>query len=369
MAKPWLQHYPQGVPHEIDPSRYQSIIDLFDDSVHKYRDRVAFMNMGSEITYEDLNYLSADFASFLQNVAGLRKGDRIAIQMPNLLQYPIVMYAALRLGLVVVNVNPLYTARELKHILRDSGAKAIVIFANSAHLLEQVIADTPIQTTVVTEVGDVLGFPKSLVVNLVVRYIKKMIPAYRPKSYTFYEALDLGTEHSFRAEFCHSNDLAFLQYTGGTTGLTKGAMLTHRNIIANMLQMGEWMRMSLLEGEEVAILALPLYHVFCLTLNGLGMLYYGATNIMITNPRDMDSFVRTLRHNRFTVFPGINTLFNGLMNHKDFDRIDFSALKVSVAGACLARKRCQALARAHTLVDCGRLWAYRNITRGFLQSH
>lgn len=331
--KPWLKHYPKGVAPEIDPSRYESINDLFDQSVHKFRDRAAFVNMGAELTFEDLNYLSADFASFLQNVAKLKKGDRVAIQMPNLLQYPVALFGAIRAGCVVVNTNPLYTAREMRHQFKDSGAKAVVILANSAHLLEEIVKDTDIETVVVTEVGDMLGFPKSLIVNSAVKYVKKMVPSYRlPDAYSFYEALDLGADNRFTPVTCGHEDLAFLQYTGGTTGVSKGAELTHRNIVCNMLQIFEWMKPLLKEGEEIAILALPLYHIFSLTVNALTFMALGGTNLMITNPRDIPGFIKTLQHNPFTVFVGLNTLLNALMNHPDFKKIDFSPLKISVAG-------------------------------------
>ncbi len=339
MQKTWLKSYPKDVAHEVNINQFQSVPELFDESVNKYRDRDAFVNMGTAISFEDLNYLSADFASFFQNVAGLKKGDRVAIQMPNLLQYPIVLYGALRAGLIVVNTNPLYTAREMKHQFNDAGVKAIVILANSAHLLEQILAETKIETVVVTGVGDMLGFPKSLLVNGVVKYVKKMVPDYNlPNAYTFHHALDLGGEKSFRPERCKPTDVAFLQYTGGTTGVSKGAMLTHRNIIANMLQVREWMKPLLKAGEETAILALPLYHIFSLTVNGLFMLYYGGTNLMITNPRDIPGFIKTLRKNHFTVFPGLNTLFNGLMNNADFDKVNWKTLKLSVAGGMALQK-------------------------------
>jgi long-chain acyl-CoA synthetase len=331
--RPWLKHYPKGVAHEIDPSRYESIGDLFDQSVHRFRDRAAFINMGAELTFEDLNYLSIDFAAFLQNVAGLKRGDRVAIQMPNLLQYPVALFGALRAGLVVVNTNPLYTAREMRHQFKDSGAKAVVILANCAHLLEEIIEDTDIETVVITEVGDMLGFPKSLIVNSAVKYLKKMVPAYRlPGSYTFYQALDLGADHRFVPARCKPEDLAFLQYTGGTTGVSKGAELTHHNIICNMLMIFEWMKPLLKDGEETAILALPLYHIFSLTVNCLTFMAMGGTNVMITNPRDIAAFCKTLRQNRFTVFVGLNTLYNAIMNHPNFKDIDFSPLKISVAG-------------------------------------
>lgn len=339
MEKPWLKSYPKEVAQEIDLNRFQSVPDLFNESVHKFRDRDAFVNMGTAISFEDLNYLSADFASFFQNVCGLKKGDRVAIQMPNLLQYPVVLYGALRAGLIVVNTNPLYTAREMKHQFKDAGVKAIVILANSAHLLEQILPETEIETVVVTEVGDMLGFPKSMLINSIVKYVKKMVPAYRlPKAYTFHHALDLGGEKSFTPVKCSPEDIAFLQYTGGTTGVSKGAMLTHRNIIANMLQIYEWMRPLLKEGEETAILALPLYHIFSLTVNGLFMMFIGGTNLMITNPRDIPGFIKTLRKNHFTVFPGLNTLFNGLMNNPDFDKVNWSTLKLSVAGGMALQK-------------------------------
>lgn len=335
MEKPWLKHYPKGVQHEIDPNRFQSVSQLFDESVLKYRDRDAFINMGSSITFEDLNYLSADFASFFQNVCKLKKGDRIAIQMPNLLQYPVVLFGALRAGLVVVNTNPLYTAREMKFQFKDANVKAIVILANSAHLLEQILPETEIETVVVTEVGDMLGFPKSLLINSVVKYVKKMVPTYNlPKAYSFLEALNLGGEGRFTPVKCASDDIAFLQYTGGTTGVSKGAMLTHRNIIANMLQINQWIGTFLKEGEETAILALPLYHIFSLTVNGLFLMYLGATNLMITNPRDIPAFIKTLskKNQKFTIFPGLNTLFNALMNNPDFGKVNWGQLKVSVGG-------------------------------------
>lgn len=333
MERPWLKNYPKGVPYEIDLNRYPSITHLFDESVQKWRDRTAYMNMGAELSYEDLNYLSADFASFLQHAASLTKGDRVAIMMPNLLQYPIVAFAALRAGLTVVNVNPLYTPRELKHQLIDSGAKVIVILANVAHTLAEVIEDTGIETVVVTEVGDMLGFPKSLLVNSVVKHIKKMVPDYDlPGAFSWYEAMDLGAETNFTPVTCSGDDVAFLQYTGGTTGVAKGAMLTHRNIVANLMQIAEWMKPKLIQGEEIAVMALPLYHIFSLTVNCLAMMYYGAANLMITNPRDLKDYLKTLRNNRFTIVVGLNTLYNAMMNHPDFAKIDFSELKISVAG-------------------------------------
>lgn len=333
MEKIWLSHYPKGVNYEIEPERYNTVNDLFEETCRKFRDHSAFINMGSEMSFEELYHLSLDFASFLQNKCGLQKGDRIAIQMPNLLQYPIVLFGALQAGLTIVNTNPLYTEREMEHQFVDSEAKAIVIFANSAHHLEKILHKTKIETVVVTEIGDLLGFPKSFIVNAAIKYVKKMVPPYNlPNSFSFFEALDEGAAHRFKPVDVMAEDLAFLQYTGGTTGVSKGAMLTHRNIISNMLQIAEWMKPRLIPGDEVAILALPLYHIFSLTVNSLAIMFFGGTNIMITNPRDIGDFVKTLRKNRFTLFTGLNTLFNALMHHPDFDKIDFSELKVSVAG-------------------------------------
>jgi len=333
MNRPWLKSYPKGVPETIDVTQFASVNDLFEQSVHKFRDRPAFTNMGAEISFEDLNYLSADFASFLQNVAKLKKGDRVAIQMPNVMQYPVVLFGALRAGLVVVNTNPLYTAREMQKQFKDSGAKAIVILSNCAHHLEEIIDETDIETVVVTGVGDMLGFPKSVLVNSVLKYVKKMVPDYNlPNAYSFYQALDLGSDNRFTPEKCTADDLAFLQYTGGTTGISKGAELTHGNIIANMLQIAAWIGPLCTEGEEIAILALPLYHIFSLTVNALAIMFFGGTNVMVTNPRDIPAFIKLLRNTPFTIFPCLNTLYIALMNHPDFTKIDFSTLKASVAG-------------------------------------
>lgn len=333
MEKIWLKSYPQGVGAEIDSNKYQSILEIFEHSCRKYKDKIAFENMGATLTYEELNQLTFEFAAFLQNVAKVNKGDRVAIMLPNILQYPVAMYGVLRAGGVVVNTNPLYTARELKHQLKDSGAKAIIIFENSAAHLQEILPETNVETIVVTGIGDLLGFPKSLIVNSVIRYVKKMVPAYSfKKSYGFYEALDLGAKSIFRPVDLQPDDIAFLQYTGGTTGVSKGAVLTHRNIVSNMLQIFAWLKDTLEDGKEHAILALPLYHIFSLIVNGLMLLYYGAKSEMITNPKDIDGFVKLWKKKRFTVFPGLNTLFNALMNHPEFKNLDFTPLKVSVAG-------------------------------------
>lgn len=339
MEKIWLKSYAKETAHEIDPSIYPSILDLFSESVKKYAERPAYVCMGSSMTFSELDELSGQFASFLQNKAGLKKGDRIAIQMPNLLQYPVALFGALRAGLIVVNTNPLYTAREMEHQFNDSGAKAIVILANFAHQLQQIIKNTSIKTVVVTEIGDLLSFPKSLLVNSVVKYVKKMVPKYDlPGHYEFLEALDIGTEKPFTQPNIKPEEIAFLQYTGGTTGVAKGAILTHRNVISNMLQIREWMKPRLKDAGEVIVTALPLYHIFSLTVNCLSFMCAGNTNLLITNPKDIPGFIKILRKNKFSVMTGVNTLFNALMNHPDFHKIDFSQLKLSVAGAMALQK-------------------------------
>lgn len=339
MESLWLKSYPTGILPTVDLNTYQNVGQIIEEFCKRYSDRDAFTMMNVGLTFEELHYLSNDMASFFQNVAGLKKGDRIAIQMPNVLQYPIVLYAALKLGLVVVNTNPLYTAREMRHQFKDSGAKAIVILSTAAALLEEVLPDTDIQTVIVTNVGDLLGFPKSLIVNNVVKHIKKMVPPYNlPKAHGFWEALDLGAEHRLQPNPVEPEDLAFLQYTGGTTGVSKGAMLTHRNIIANMLQVRSWISPLLVEASEVAVCALPLYHIFSLTVNGFIIPSVGGTNVMVTNPRDLANFVKLLRTTKVSIFPAINTLYNALMNHPDFMKIDFSGLKLSVAGGMALQK-------------------------------
>ncbi len=334
MEKIWLKSYPKVIPHEIDFGHYRQIMDVFDESIRKFRSLNSFTNMGTTLTYHDLDVLVGNFASFLQHELQLKKGDRIAIQMPNLLQFPIALFAALRLGLVVVNTNPLYTAHEMQHQLKDSGAKAIVILANYAHLLEKIISQTDIQSVVVTEVGDLLNFPKGLVVNAVLKHVKKMVPNYKlPQAYRFRQALELGSTKAYNAPPIDLEDLAFLQYTGGTTGVSKGAMLTHKNILGNMLQIYAWMLPLLEERKEMVVTALPMYHIFSLTVNTLSFLRLGAENILITNPKDIPAFIAELRKYPFSVTTGVNTLFNALMNHKDFSKISFSRCKLHVAGA------------------------------------
>jgi long-chain acyl-CoA synthetase len=333
MNYPWLKNYPEVVPAEVDVKRFNNLCELFDESCKKYREKPALSNMGVTLSFHEYDHLTGQFASFLQHELKLKKGDRIAIQMPNLLQYNIALFGAFRAGLVVVNTNPLYTAREMEHQFKDSGAKAIVILANFAHLLSEVLPNTNIQHVIITEVGDLLGFPKKLIVNTVVKYVKKAIPSYSlPKSISFNRALELGRKKPYQEVRAKYEDIAFLQYTGGTTGVSKGAMLSHGNVISNSLQICAWFKTSLTEGEEVAICALPLYHIFSLTLNALSFMLYGAKVVLITNPRDMAGFIKELRSAPFSVFSGVNTLFNGLMNHPEFTTINFSKVKVSVAG-------------------------------------
>lgn len=330
---PWFKFYPKAVPTVIDPEEFGSVVDLFEESTHKFGDAIAYECMGKTISFNELDRLSNQFAAFLQQTLKLKKGDRIGIQMPNLLQYPVVMFGALRAGLVVVNTNPLYTASEMKHQYTDSGVKAVVILANFAHNLEKIKEVSGVQHVVVTEIGDLLGGLKGMIVNLVVKYIKKMVPAYSlPGAWTFQKAMAAGNPAAFEKQTLQGADLAYLQYTGGTTGVSKGAMLTHRNIVANMQQISAWMKPKLKEREETVITALPLYHIFALTVNCLAMMKIGAHNVLITNPRDMPAFCKELKKHPFSVFTGVNTLFNGLLNQESFRSLDFSSLKIAVGG-------------------------------------
>jgi long-chain acyl-CoA synthetase len=335
----WLKHYPAGIPKTINPDKYSSLVELFEEVFNKYGNQIAFQNMGKSITYNELNKESAQFAAYLQNVLNLKKGDRIAIQLPNLLQYPIALFGALRAGLVVVNTNPLYTAREMEHQFKDSGVETIVILANFAHNLEKILANTTIKHIIITEIGDRLGTVKSFVVNMVVKHVKKMVPSYKlPKIISFNDVLNKGKALAYKKPDLKNKDSAFLQYTGGTTGLSKGAILTHRNMVANMEQMSAWMKPKLRDREEIVITALPLYHIFALTVNCLAMLKIGANNVLITNPRDFTAFIKELKNHRFSVITGVNTLFNALLNQKEFLNIDFSSLKVAAGGGMAIQK-------------------------------
>ncbi len=337
--KVWLKNYPPGVDKSIHLNQFQSINDIFSTSIEKFSSNPSFSNMGKSLSYKELNDLVSAFAAFLQNELQLKKGDRIAIQMPNLLQFPVALFAAFKVGLVVVNTNPLYTPSEMRHQLKDSGAKSIIILANFAKNLEEIISETDIQSIVITEIGDLLPFPKRWIVNSVVKYIKKMVPPFRlPQSYTWTQALEIGRTQKLHPVNLQQTDIAFLQYTGGTTGVSKGAELTHQNIIANMLQILTWMKPLLVEGKEVIVTALPLYHIFSLTVNCLTFMTFGGENVLITNPRDIGAFIKILKQHKFTVITGVNTLFNALMNHKEFTQIDFSSCKISVAGAMALQK-------------------------------
>ena len=329
----WYKKYPKVIPHEIDPDKYSSVVDLLESSFKKYADLTAYENMGKSLTYKDVDVLSARFADFLQHHTNLKPGDRIAVQMPNLLQWPIAVFGALRAGLVVVNTNPLYTSREMKHQFNDSGARAVVILANFCYNLEEILSDTSIETVVVTELGDMLGGFKKTLVNFVVKNVKKMVPPYKIKgAIKFNAALQKGINGNFTKPEIKGEDIAFLQYTGGTTGVSKGAMLTHRNIVANMEQISAWMLPKLKEAQEIMITALPLYHIFALTVNCLSMIKIGANSILVTNPRDMPAFIKTLKKYPFTIMTGVNTLFNGLLHQEEFKNLDFSHFKVAVAG-------------------------------------
>ncbi len=330
----WTHQYPKGVNHKIDESEVQSICKIFKNAVELYNDKVAFENFGSTLTFEELDELSDQFAAYLLNDLRLEKGDRIAIQLPNLLQYPIALFGSIKAGLTVVNTNPLYTAREMKHQFVDSGVKAVVILNHFTDNLEKIIKDTGITHVVETGVGDLLGFPKSLLLNFVLKYVKKSVVKHGLHVDSFLTALNKGEKSvkNLVLPDVKKEDLAFLQYTGGTTGVSKGAELTHENIVSNMLQIVEWMKPSLKRGEERILTPLPLYHIFSLTVNALGLLYYGGTNILITNPKDIPAFIKLMKTNKFTLMSGVNTLFNALVNHADFGSIDFTDLKLSVAG-------------------------------------
>ena len=333
MEKIWLKSYPPGVPAEIDVNEFRSLGDLFDRSVKRFADKTAYICMGKSMTYAELDALSARFGAFLQSELGLPSGARVALMMPNVLQYPIAMFGALRAGYTIVNVNPLYTARELEHQLKDSGADAIVILENFAHTLEHVRAQVPIKHVIVTSLGEMLGFPKGAIVNFVVRRVRKLVPAWTLDGHlSFADALARGSAHTLRPVEVGHEDTAFLQYTGGTTGVAKGAVLTHRNIIANLQQAHAWISPVVTEGREIIITALPLYHIFSLTANCLTFIKIGATNVLIPNPRDIPGFIKELSKHRFTVITGVNTLFNALLNNPEFAELDFSSLRVALGG-------------------------------------
>ncbi len=339
MEKLWLNSYEQGVNAEIDITQYSSISDVFRQSVEKFAHQPAFQNMGKTLTYAEVGKLAENFASYLQNVLKLPRGERVAIMLPNLLQYPIALFGILQAGLVAVNTNPLYTPRELEHQLKDSGATTIIVLENFANTLELVLPRTQIKHVIVASVGEMFGFFKGTLMNFVLRKIKKMVPEYRISgAIPFQTTLKEGAAHTFRPVTLTREDTALLQYTGGTTGVAKGAILSHGNICANMLQAKEWIKNQLREGKETVIAALPLYHIFALTVNLMIFTNAGSKIILITNPRDMKGFIGELKKERISVFIGVNTLFNGMVNQPDFAAVDFSNLRLTLGGGMATQK-------------------------------
>ncbi|RNM05407.1 long-chain-fatty-acid--CoA ligase FadD [Dickeya undicola] len=358
MEKIWLARYPADVPAEIDPDRYTSLIELFEHAVSRYADQPAFINMGEVMTFRRLEERSRAFAAYLQQQLKLKKGERVALMMPNLLQYPIALFGVLRAGLVVVNVNPLYTPRELEHQLKDCGASAIVIVSNFAHTLEKVVYNTPVKHVILTRMGDQLAPAKGTLVNFVVKYIKRLVPKYHlPDAISFRQVLQQGKRMPYVKPEVNNQDLAFLQYTGGTTGVARGAMLTHRNMQANLMQAKAAYGPVLQEGKELVVTALPLYHIFALTVNCLLFVEIGGKNLLITNPRDIPGMIKELAHYPFTAITGVNTLFNALLNNAAFSRLDFSTLRLSVGGGAsvqqVVAERWEKLTGIHLLEGYG----------------
>lgn len=355
MEKVWLQHYPAGVPAEIDLTEYASLADFFARGVERWGDKIAFINMGVGLTFRQVDALSARFAAYLQGVLGLPKGARVALMMPNVLQYPVCMFGALRAGYTVVNCNPLYTPRELEHQLKDSGAEAIVVMENFAHTLQDVIAHTNIKHVVTTTLGEMLGAIKGSLIDFVVKRVKKMVPRWQlPGARRLGEALRLGAKQKLQPVEVTREDIAFLQYTGGTTGIAKGAMLTHGNILANLLQAHVWVGSRLRWGGEFVVTALPLYHIFSLTVNCFVFFMIGARNLLITNPRDIGGFIRELGKYPWSVISGVNTLFGALMSHPAFAKLDVSQLRLSLSGGMSLQKAVADRWRAltgHSLIE------------------
>ncbi len=337
-SRPWLKHYPSGVPANIDADAYSSLVEMFDETFAKYRHKKAFSCMGKSLTFAEIDTYSQHFGAYLQS-RGLRPGDRIAIMMPNMLQYPIALFGALRAGLVIVNTNPLYTPREMEHQFKDSGAKAIIIAENFAANLQKVLGKTSIEVIIRTSIGELLGFPKKYIVNFVVRTIRKMVPAYElPNAVSFSDALSQGKRFTLEEHAGQPDEVILLQYTGGTTGVSKGAMLTNRNLVANMQQLKAWMMPYLEEGKEVALCPLPLYHIFAFSINCLALMSIGAHNLLVTNARDLASVVKTLKSAPVSLFPGVNTLFNALLHNEEFKQLDFSPLKITIGGGMAVQR-------------------------------
>ena len=339
MDKRWFEQYQNNVPHEIDPNKYPSLVSLFHDSCSRYAKNIAYSNLGTEITYSELDHLSRDLAAYFQQL-GLEKGARIAIMMPNIIQYPVAIFAILRAGYIVVNTNPLYTADEVVHQMNDSGAEVLIVLANFAKTVEKALPLIPtVKHVIVTQIGDLFPTLKRIAVNFVVKHIKKMVPAYKiPHAVTFKYALLEGKQSTLHNVELNHDDIAFLQYTGGTTGVAKGAILTHGNLIANVLQAYTWISPIGLDDKNIIITALPIYHIFSLTANCLTFLMIGAKNILITNPRDVGHFIDEIKNSGFTAITGVNTLYNSLLNHPKFKEIDFSKLKLALSGGMALQK-------------------------------
>ena len=339
MEKIWLKAYPEGVPADINPDHYRSLVHVLEHSCDTFADRPSYMNLGHSISYAELDKLSQAFASYLQNTLHLKKGDRVMLMMPNLLQYPVALFGILRAGMIAVNTNPLYTPDELLHQVNDSGAETIVVLSNFAQTLEKALPKTKLRHIIVTEIGDCLGFPKKQIVNFVVRYIKKMIPPWKIRgTIPFNRVLEEGSKTTFNRVDVIGEDVAFLQYTGGTTGISKGAVLTHRNMVANLEQASAWIQKDLIPGKEIVVTALPLYHIFSLTANCLVFMKIGGMNLLITNPRDIKNFIKEIANTEFTAFTGVNTLFNALLHNTDIYKVDFSKLKFALAGGMALQK-------------------------------
>jgi len=339
MNRPWLSAYPPGTPEEIVLGEFNSIPDSMEKTFDDFRNDPAFSNFGKTLSFDEIDKMSQVFAGYLQGTLGLKKGDRVAIMLPNILQYPIALFGILRAGLVAVNVNPLYTARELEHQLKDSGALAILIFDNSAHTLEKILDKTPVKHIITTKVGDLLGFPKSAVINFVLKYVKKMVPDFNlPGAVSFKDVIKGPWAKDYKKPEINLDDMAFLQYTGGTTGVSKGAILTHRNIVANLTQAKSWLGKEICHPGHIVITPLPLYHIFSLTANLFALSSIGGLNVLITNPRDIPNFVKELKKWNFTVVTGVNTLFNALLAHKDFKDLDFSHLEVTLGGGMAVQR-------------------------------
>lgn len=337
-SRPWLKNYPSGVPANIDPEAYPNLVAMLEETMKKYPGKPAFTCMGKSLTFDQLDRQSSQFGAYLQS-RGLEAGDKIALMMPNMLQYPIALFGALRAGLIVVNTNPLYTPREMRHQFTDAGVKAVIIAENFASKLEEIMEHTGIKMVIIASIGELLGFPKGMIVNFVVRRIKRMVPKYHiPNTVTFSEAMAMGKRFTLKPHIGSPDDTILLQYTGGTTGVAKGAMLTNKNLVANMQQIRAWMMPFLKETEEMALSPLPMYHIFAFTVNCLALFSIGTHTILVTNPRDLPSVIQCFKDYKITLMTGVNTLFNALVNHKDFAGLDFSSLKITVGGGMAVQR-------------------------------